>query len=262
MRVLYQIYGAGNVAEATVRLCRKRQGTSEPRFGFALQNDRDSTLRMYQSKNLTRGQVFTLVRVRGIEPRSQVWKTCILTAVLHPQIDFMYCIIPIPYNKAMGFLSSRFNFNSSGGQFHSSGMTKGDSVTGSGSVQSFEQRQQVNKNRQVVGAYKDASVLRTYRDDAYSPDRDEVHYGPDVQKDLDEQKALRDKRSSKINLDEQSTSKIKQLHSSRIDVVKTTRQGFNAGQSAPEQPRRMPSRFGIEKPTFGEPKSRGYNPYQ
>ena len=85
MRVLYQIYGAGNVAEATVRLCRKRQGTSEPRFGFALQNDRDSTLRMYQSKNLTRGQVFTLVRVRGIEPRSQVWKTCILTAVLHPR---------------------------------------------------------------------------------------------------------------------------------------------------------------------------------
>ena len=26
-----------------------------------------------------------LVRVRGIEPRSQVWKTCILTAVLHPR---------------------------------------------------------------------------------------------------------------------------------------------------------------------------------
>lgn len=30
-----------------------------------------------------------LVRVRRIELRSQVWKTCILTAVLHPQA----CII-------------------------------------------------------------------------------------------------------------------------------------------------------------------------
>lgn len=162
----------------------------------------------------------------------------------------------------MGFLSSRFNFNSSGGQFHSSGMTKGDSVTGSGSAQSFEQRQQIEKNRQVIGAYKDASITRTYRDTAYSPDRDEIHYGPDVQQHIDEQKKLRDKRSSKINMDEQPTSRIRQLHSSRIDIVKNTRQGFNAGQSSPESPHRAPARFGIEKPTFGEPKSRGYNPYQ
>lgn len=28
-----------------------------------------------------------MVRVRGIEPRSRVWKTRILTAVLHPHVE-------------------------------------------------------------------------------------------------------------------------------------------------------------------------------
>ena len=168
------------------------------------------------------------------------------------------------YNETMSFLGSRFASNSSAGQFHSSGMTDGDSVTGSGSAQSFEQRQQVEKNRQNIAAYKEASVVRQYRNDAYSPDgtqKKKKHYGTDVQEGLDEQKALRYKRSSRLDVDERSSSRIRQIHSSRIDVVKSTRQGFNAGQSTDEASPRptMPERF---KPTFSEPTSRKYNPYQ
>ncbi len=162
----------------------------------------------------------------------------------------------------MGMLSNRFTFNSDNGQFHSSGMSASDSVTGGASAQSFEQRRQVDKNRQVVAAYRDAGVLRTYREEAYAPDDNrKKHYGADVQRDLDEQKTLRYKRSSRLDVDEQSSSKIRQIHSSRIDVVKPTRQGFNAGQptDAATSQQTLPERF---KPSFSEPSSRKYNPYQ
>ena len=43
-----------------------------------------------------------LVRVRGIEPRSQVWKTCILTAVLHPQETLpVYHTSVLPINQRL-----------------------------------------------------------------------------------------------------------------------------------------------------------------
>ena len=161
----------------------------------------------------------------------------------------------------MGFQSSRFKFNSSRGQFHSSGMTDGESVTGSASIQSFEQRQQIEKNRQTIASYRDAAVTRMYRNDVYSPDSaQKKNYGTDVQEDLDKQKALHRKRSSRVEVDEQSSSKIRQLHSSRIDVVKSSRQGFNAKQSTHEPTHKKP-RYTIGKPSFREPGSRGYNPY-
>jgi hypothetical protein len=70
----------------------------------------------------------------------------------------------------MGFLSKRFSFHSQSGQFHSSGMTDGDSVTGGTSAQSFEQRKSIENNRQSVGKYSDSMVSTDYRKDAINSD--------------------------------------------------------------------------------------------
>lgn len=45
-----------------------------------------------------------LVRVRGIEPLSQVWKTCILTVVLHPHVygGVYYSKCTVPFNSVRG----------------------------------------------------------------------------------------------------------------------------------------------------------------
>ena len=217
-----------------------------------------------------------LVRVRRIELRSQVWKTCILTAVLHPQIDLYDCIILMIYNKVavaligclsfifwynvgMGFSSSRFTYNSVNGQFHSSGMTKGDSVTGSERVQSFEQRRQIDKNRKVIGAYKDAAITRTYRNNALSPNRGRLPYGLDSDSDEEDKKKLRRRRTSMISTDDQLS---RQRFTSRIDIAKSTRQGFNSGHSVPEETHSKPIRFGIEKPKFGGTQSHNHGSHR
>ena len=217
-----------------------------------------------------------LVRVRRIELRSQVWKTCILTAVLHPQIDLYDCIILMIYNKVavaligcllfifwynvgMGFSSSRFTYNSVNGQFHSSGMTKGDSVTGSERVQSFEQRRQIDKNRKVIGAYKDSAITRTYRNNALSPNRGRLPYGLDSDSDEEDKKKLRRRRTSMISTDDQLS---RQRFTSRIDIAKSTRQGFNSGHSVPEETHSKPIRFGIEKPKFGGTQSRNHSSHR
>ena len=153
----------------------------------------------------------------------------------------------------MAFLSSRFTFSSSRGQFHSSGMANGDSVTGAGSTQSFEQRQQVEKNRQTIAAYRDAAVANVYRKEALAPETDDA-------KKNDTKKHYH--RTSRIDMDEQSTSRIRYNRTSRIDIVKPSRQAFNSGQPASsEDAASKPPRYTIERPSFKEPDSRGYNPY-
>ncbi len=148
----------------------------------------------------------------------------------------------------MGFLNSRFTFNSgTGGQFHSSGVVNGESVTGSTSAQSFEQRTQINSNRQTISAYRDAGVLVNYRKEAhesgsYDPTGHAKH------------------KKNRHSADESQNSNRAFARSSRIDIVKPSRQGFNASNVAerPNAASTMPERF---KPTFSEPSSRKYNPY-
>ena len=102
-----------------------------------------------------------LVRVRRIEPRSRVWKTRILTAVLHPRA--IHYIITLVYNKSMGRLFDRFSTNSTQSDaMHSSGLTNnkpqiGGRITG----RSFQQRKA--NNRQHIGAYNDSGVKHAYR---------------------------------------------------------------------------------------------------
>ena len=101
-----------------------------------------------------------MVRVRRIELRSQVWKTCILTAVLHPRA--MYYIITFVYNKSMGRLFDRFSTNSTQNDaMHSSGLIGRPQIGGRVIKRSFRQRLAIS--RKHVGAYDDAEVRHSYR---------------------------------------------------------------------------------------------------
>ena len=103
------------------------------------------------------------MRVWRIELRSRVWKTRILTAVLHPRA--IHYIITLAYNKSMGRLFDRFSTNSmQSDAMHSSGLTNNKpQVGGRIAKNSFQQRQSTNTNRQYIGAYKDSGVRNAYR---------------------------------------------------------------------------------------------------
>ena len=129
-----------------------------PRAGFepaALSLEVSCSIQLsYRGKRL-------LVRVRRIELRSRVWKTRILTAVLHPRT--IHYIITLLYNKSMGRLFDRFSTNSTQSDaMHSSGLTNNKpQVGGRIAKNSFQRRQ--NTNRQYIGAYKDSGVRHAYR---------------------------------------------------------------------------------------------------
>ena len=129
-----------------------------PRAGFepaALSLEVSCSIQLsYRGKRL-------LVRVRRIELRSRVWKTRILTAVLHPRA--IHYIITLVYNKSMGRLFDRFSTNSTQSDaMHSSGLTNNKpQVGGRIAKNSFQRRQ--NTNRQYIVAYKDSGVRHAYR---------------------------------------------------------------------------------------------------
>ena len=101
------------------------------------------------------------MRVRRIELRSRVWKTRILTAVLHPRT--IHYIITLVYNKSMGRLFDRFSTNSTQRDaMHSSGLTNNKPQVGGRIAKRSFQQHQAN-NRQYVGAYKDSGVRHAYR---------------------------------------------------------------------------------------------------
>ena len=101
------------------------------------------------------------MRVRRIELQSRVWKTRILTAVLHPRT--IHYIITLVYNKSMGRLFDRFSTNSTQSDaMHSSGLTNNKPQVGGRIAKNSFQRRQTN-DRQYVGAYKYSGVRHTYR---------------------------------------------------------------------------------------------------
>ena len=63
----------------------------------------------------------------------------------------------------MGLFS---RFNQQGSTFHSSGIVGDDSTMGATNAQSFEQRRQIEHNRQRINGYKHAGVLHNYRNNA------------------------------------------------------------------------------------------------
>ncbi len=81
--LLLEIFGSN------LKMRQKEVVINDDQFLNSPQKSRWQALRAASEKAARQGDRFRicadLVRVRGIEPRSQVWKTCILTAVLHPR---------------------------------------------------------------------------------------------------------------------------------------------------------------------------------
>ena len=139
----------------------------------------------------------------------------------------------------MGFLRSRFTKATDKQLFHTSGVVGGvDAETlGATSAESFEQRQQLEHNRQLVRGYKSAGVMHNYRKEAQTQ-RPQQPVGAREAPGgyTDGQRAPR-------------------TTSNRIDVIKSSRQFGNV--SRPGTGQSVPSR-----PSFREPPTRGFNPYK
>ena len=133
----------------------------------------------------------------------------------------------------MGFLRSAFTSGPKKDLFHSSGIVGGsDAETlGATSAESFEQRRKLEGNRQLVGGYSDAGVLHNYRKDAR---------GQQLQSQTDQARST----------PEPGSVRARGTYQNRIDIVKPIRQVGGIGQNVPS------------RPTFREPPTRGYNPYQ
>ena len=125
-----------------------------------------------------------MVRVRRIELRSQVWKTCILTAVLHPRV--LYCSIFLMYNKCMNARFSQFTPGGQDNLFHSSGLTDGSTrqICGGGAnVPGFTARRRAAQRRKYISGYRDARVVNSYRQDARERGRLSDTISPDQAND-------------------------------------------------------------------------------
>lgn len=167
-----------------------------------------------------------MVRVERVELTSQVWKTCILTVVLHPQA--MNIIAKMRYNLTMRF--NRFVNPLKSGKIHSSGVAHAANpeTFGATSAESFEQRRQIDKNRQIIKPFSDSAVTRDYREQH----KFQVIDAP---------------KQTETEATEAQYGQNRQITGSRSEPTKPTRQSFNASSVPPR--------------TFREPPSRGYNPY-
>jgi len=154
----------------------------------------------------------------------------------------------------MGFFRSRFNNNSARQLFHSSGVV-GDAdgkTIGSTSSESFEQRRKVESNRRLVGGYRDAGIMHTYRQEAH----DAISGQPT---DNDDKNKKHHHRNSMVT--DRPTSRVQNVPSSRIDIMKpSSRIARDTGIAQPGMGPTKPATS--VKRTFMEPVTRKYNPYQ
>jgi hypothetical protein len=156
----------------------------------------------------------------------------------------------------MGLFRSRFNNNSARQLFHSSGVVgdgSGDTI-GSTSAESFEQRKKVETSRRLVDGYRNAGIVHNYRKEAYdslaSQSTDDNNKQDDAQR-----------RRTSLVVD-RSTSRVRNVASSRIDIMKpsSTRVMRDSGVVKPGMGPARPATS--VKRTFIEPVTRKYNPYQ
>ena len=129
--------------------------------------------------------------------------------------------------------------------FHSNTMADTDAQESLGTTRhsTFSERQAINKSRQHIRSYRDAGILHTYRTEAHDKK-------VSAQKQSTEQ-VVPDDQYSERPLPKQATT-----HSSRIDIVRPTRQGFNA-----TKPPAAPAKLPYQRQSFIEPTSRKYNPF-
>ena len=167
-----------------------------------------------------------MVRVERVELTSQVWKTRILTVVLHPQA--MNIISNMRYNLIMRF--NRLINPLKSGKIHSSGVAHAANpeTFGATSPESFEQRREIDKNRKVIKPFSDSAVTRDYREQHKFHKIDSLE-------------------QIEPTATETSYGQNRQITGSRTKPTKPSRQSFN---SSTIQPR-----------TFREPPGRGFDPY-
>lgn len=155
----------------------------------------------------------------------------------------------------MGFFRSRFSNNSARQLFHSSGVV-GDAdgkTIGSTNSESFEQRQKIEGNRRLVGGYRDAGIVHTYRQEAH----DTISSGQLA--DSDDKNKKHHHRNSMVT--DRPTSRIQNPSSSRIDIIKpSSRIARDTGIAKPGMGPAKP--VASVKRTFMEPVTRKYNPYR
>jgi len=118
--------------------------------------------------------------------------------------------------------------------FHSSGYAEAanGSSMGAASAESFQKRQRMEQNRQIIQSYRDSHIAR----------------GSDFRQEL----------NRRLNSTDVNTNATDDPHHKR----KFNRQAFNAGGGASEAP--TPPSAKVTPPprrSFSEPPSRGYNPF-
>ena len=149
----------------------------------------------------------------------------------------------------MKFLRPRFTNGSTRHLFHSSGVVAGaDAETlGATSAESFEQRQQLEHNRQLVAGYRSAGVMHNYQQEAQ---------GQRAQQQADDEHR-KYKKPARYAAGQRSP-RLQGASPNRIDIVKPSRQPGNVGgASGPTTGPIVPNR-----PSFKEPANRRYNPYK
>ena len=107
----------------------------------------------------------------------------------------------------------------------------------------FNERQAINKNRQHIRSYRDAGILHTYRSEAHD-------------KKVSAQEQSVEQTVSNDQYSERPLPKQVTPQSSRIDIVRPARQGFNA-----TKPPAAPAKLPYQRQSFIEPTSRKYNPF-
>lgn len=154
----------------------------------------------------------------------------------------------------MGFFRSRFSNNSPRQLFHSSGVV-GDAdgkTIGSTNSESFEQRQKIEGNRRLVGGYRDAGIVHTYRQEAHDSLSAQ-------QPDSNDKNKKHHHRGSMVT--DRPTSRVQNPSSSRIDIMKpSSRIARDTGIAKHGMGSAKPA--ASVKRTYMEPVTRKYNPYQ
>ena len=145
--------------------------------------------------------------------------------------------------------------------FHSSGMVAGDDAKtiGTTSTETFEKRRAIDRNRRVVGKYRDAGVVHAYK--------------------MEHKHVSRTANASVTSLSQSSADPLHAKAPQRIDVVRArhhrkpravTPKDSESTALTPAYSRRQISdirrpdtaKKPVVKPSFIEPASRKYNPYQ
>lgn len=171
----------------------------------------------------------------------------------------------------MGSLFSRFTFNSTGNQFHSSGIAGNQKGIGTTSThQTYDARKNIERRR--INQYDAASLNHDYRREAL-PEIQQIQqknsekYKQRVDDLLEDAASNREryiKEQEKKNADQAERKHDKDNKkgaSNKVvtrDVVRAEKQAFNA-TIEPRQQLKVPVRG---RRGFQEPKTRGYDPYK